>query len=325
MIEYGALRFIRCWAGGDVYALDMKWVRTVQRVDRLIQNSDERGERGWLDIGGVNVPVWALADRMETAVSTPPPTIDGTERIIVLNDERGTWGILVDRVSQVTSVEQAHIFSMPQIAVNREKPYFSGVLLLNEQLLLRLNPDALHPDTAHLDAETELLKAEDRREAAGGNGRLSSPDKNGQIILFQLPRQGKESGELSFALSITQVPEVLEASPVMPIAHAPSYVDGLIKWREQPVVMIDLGKWLGTGEENGRFPSGEQSHLRLMIVRQTGEDGLIGFWVRPSVHILQLPLPHQPVNNESIPILFEPKRVRGIISYEGRIIIIPMI
>ena len=323
MIEFGALRFIRCWSGGDVYALDMKWVRTVQRVDRLIQNSDERGERGWLDIGGVDVPVWALADRMETAVSTSPPSIDGTERIIVLNDERGTWGVLVDRVSQVMSVEQTNIFPMPQIAVNQEKPYFSGVLLLNEQLLLRLHPGALHPDALHLDAETELLDLGDRSETAGVNGRLS--DKRGQIILFQLPRQGKESDKLSFALSITQVPEVLEASPVMQIANAPSYVNGLIKWREQPVVMIDLGEWLGTGGGDGRFPSDEQSHLRLMIVRQTGGGGLIGFWVRPSVQILQLPLPHQPVNNESMTVLFEPKRVRGIISYEGRLIIIPMI
>jgi len=315
MTTDSALRFIRCWAGERPYALDMEWVRSIQRVDQLERSAGTRGEIGWLKTAGMRVPVWALSERLETAVSEE----SALQRVIVLNDAVRPWGILVDRVSQVTAVTPSNSFPMPKLAINPEKPYFSGVLLWQDALLLRLKPDALHPDAAIasvVDVERAAMPmaANGKVEMVGENGRLST-DESGQIVVFKLPIRPQESGDLSFALSITQVPEVLDPMPMIPIPNAPSYVNGLINWRNRPVTAIDMGEWLGLTdkmEKHGR--------LRLMIVRTMESGALIGFLTRPSIQILRLPLPHHP-RDDGLPL--DSNLLRGAVKSKGETIIIP--
>lgn len=312
MTKDSALRFIRCWASERTYALDMEWVRSIQRIDQLQRSPGERGEIGWLRTAGMAVPVWALAERLGTAVHE-----DGaSQRVIVLNDAVRPWGILVDRVSQVTAVTPSHSFPMPDLAINREKPYFSGVLLWQDKLLLRLAPDVLHPDAAITPLLDVAPPTNGKVDVRAENGRLST-DKTGQIVVFKLPIRSQENGDLSFALSITQVPEVLDPMPTIPIPNAPSYVQGLINWRNRPVTAIDMGGWLGLTdkmEKHGR--------LRLMIARTMESDTLIGFLTRPSIQILRLPLPHQPAG-DSLPL--DGKLLRGVVKSKGDTIVIPAI
>jgi len=315
------LRFIRCWANERPYALDMEWVRSIQRVDQLERASGdqlgERGEIGWLKTAGMAVPVWSLSERLETAVSEQ----SSSQRVIVLNDAVRPWGILVDRVSQVTTVTTSESFPMPKLAINPEKPYFSGVLLWQENLLLRLAPDALHPDAAI----APLLAAERVATPVVMNGKSDAGEENGglltaqtgQIVVFKLPIRQQESNDLSFALSITQVPEILDPMPMIPIPNAPSYVQGLINWRNQPVTALDMGDWLGLADKTEKH-----GRLRLMIMRTMESNTLIGFLTRPSIQVLRLPLPHQPVD-DGLPL--DGKLLRGVVKSKGELIVIPAI
>ncbi len=311
MSENKSLRFIRCWAGAGEYGLEMDWVRSIQRIDNLQRTVGEGGEIGRLDMAGTSVPVWSLAERLNESAGKARES----QRVIVMNDPIRPWGMLVDRVSQVTAVSQEQLFPMPMIAVNPARPYFSGVIRFGDALLLRLDPDCLHPDAAwpiHSSTE-DLLPAPVPSivDVQNGNGR------SGQIVLFKLPGRSQEEQEFSFALSITQVAEALEPLPTIPIPGASDFVMGLANWRNRPVPVIDLGCRLGLMGVAGGYGSS-----RLMITRTTTGDELVGFLVRPSIRILRLPLNHQP-NSHALP--FDQRLIRGSFELEGDGVIIPAV
>ena len=80
------LRLIRCNIGHETYGLDMSWVRSIQRLDRLLINPemgvDEAGFVGWLPGNEGDIPVFNMAGRL----GAPLPAGGGyssQQRIIV--------------------------------------------------------------------------------------------------------------------------------------------------------------------------------------------------------------------------------------------------
>ncbi len=286
-------RFIQCWAGGMAYGLDMAWVRSIQRVDRLVREAGDDGTIGWLEIGGQRVAVWSLADRLgETAVSS-----NQSQRVIVLNDPNHLWGMLVDQVSQVETAVNADIHLVPSIALNPSKPYFDRVIRQDEEMLMLLSPECLHPDSECLRMASmsggweQAMSGYELPEMTGGvedEKRPFADEKQGQIVIFQLPEQSDDD-ELSFVLSITQVPEILEPLPVRSVAGTAEYVTGIVNWRNRPVPIVELGRRFGMEERRRR---GGNGRLRLMIVRLPGNEELLGFMVRPNMRVVQLPIAH---------------------------------
>ena len=250
------LRFIQCWAGERAYGLDMAWVRSIQRVDRLTRAAREDGAIGWLALGNQRVAVWALTDRLgETAVSDSK-----SQRVIVLNDPNHSWGLLVDRVSRVETAVNDDVHLVPTVALNPAKPYFDRVIRQGENLLMLLSPECLHP-------ESECLRVASMMSSGWGeSGNYQLPtaskdgeqamvgqDKRGQIVIFQLPEQERDAS-LSFLLSISQVPEILEPLPLLPVSGTEEHVVGIVNWRNRPVPIVELGQRFGL--ESGRRRGG---------------------------------------------------------------------
>ncbi len=311
------LRLIRCSIADETYGLDMSWVRSIQRTDRLRRNPEAEGPVGWLPASEGDVPVFSLASRLGRLSGKS----SAQERIIILNTEPRAWGLLVDRVSRVIRIPTDRVVSLPQIVVGPSANYFEGVIRLDEELILFLSPEQLHPDAApKTDAPAKQI------DVATPDFGTSLPTKDverqrrslGRIIVFSIaePFPGKQP--LSFGLSISQVPEILASLPTIPVPGAPAFVLGLANWRDRPLPVIDLAERLKLTPSSSTNGSG-----RVIIARGagvSGEDVLIGFPIRPAIRVLRLPIAHQP-SSRVLPL--DPALIRGIVELEDETLVIP--
>ncbi len=401
----GTLRLIRCGIAAETYGLDMSWVRSIQRTDRLRRNPEAEGPStprqarddassgqgpstsrcgepfepsrpspvGWLPGKEGDIPVFSLESQLGRSSLAPLSTEGGSgasRRIVVLNpppsppqagrSERGRpWALLVDRVSQVIQIPADRVVPLPPIVVNPSADHFKGVIKLDEELILFLSPERLHPD-ASLSAGRPVREAASpspdpilstRSPTASAEGRRR---RHGQIVIFSIAEPHPGERALSFGLSISQVPEILEPLPMIPVPAAPVFVLGLVNWRDRPVPVIDLASRLGLAPEANRPANGrtcliiardkghvlpvpspalspvegavEGSSPKGLVLslskRGSNQGALVGFLVRPAIRVLRLPIAHQPCSR-TLPL--DQALTRGIVEFENETLVIPNI
>jgi chemotaxis signal transduction protein len=362
------LRLIRCDIADETYGLDMSWVRSVQRTDRLHRNpihANLHRPVGWMPGNEGDIPVFSLASRLGRS---PLPSLSkegrssALQRIIVLNpppsppqaegsekkprakggEEGLPWGLLVDRVPQVIQIPADRVVPLPPIVGNSHN-YFKGVIKLDEELILYLSLERLYPD-ASLSAGGPV-KAEAGLAPAPGPAPAPTPPKasagghrrsHGQIVVFFITEPYPVERALSFGLSISQVLEVLEPLPMIPVPAAPAFVLGLANWRDQPVPVIDLASRLGLAElalatthgrtrlmiarDKGHVLSARSSIERNSLKGGLGRGALVGFLVRPTIRMLRLPIAHQLSRR---PLTLDQTLTKGIFELEKETLVIP--
>jgi len=291
------LQIIRCHAAGAIYCLDMKWVESIERVDLLnvlphAENS-ETGLVGTLPGTGGEIPVYSLAARLGLSEENEGEL----QRIVVLNSGGKTWGLRVGGVSQVTKVGSDALAPLPAIARDPANVVFGGMIKTDESLLLLLAPERLRPDAPHniptpLDFDDTVdeiggLSALTQRvsDSTAQSNASSSPNR---ILVFSLAEAAPHERPLVFGLSVTQVPEVLNPLPLIPVPGAPAFVLGIARWRGSPVPVIDLAARMGLP------PVSAQGKTRLMISCGTRKDSRLGFLIQPTVRSILLPVAHRP-------------------------------
>jgi chemotaxis signal transduction protein len=399
-------RLIRCDIADETYGLDMFWVRSIQRTERFRRNPEaegpstprqarddassgrspstsRRGESvepsghspvGWLPDERGDIPVFSLASRL----GRPSEKGSALQRIVVLDPphewggvEGGQpWALLVDRVSRVIQVPADRVVPLPPIVVNPSADYFQGVIKLDEELILFLAPERLHPDASLPPAPPQAGGSEGRPQAGGSEGRpqaegsegrpqaegsegeareAASPSSrpptvgaggqrrsHGQIVVFSIAESHPAEQTLSFGLSISQVPEILQSLPMIPVPAAPAFVLGLVNWRGRPVPVIDLARRLGLAPEAAPSANGR---THLIIARdksdvlpvpnpaegdsskeQSNQGALVGFPVRPAIRVLRLPIAHRPCRR-TLPL--DQTLTRGIAELENETLVVP--
>ncbi|QNI33291.1 chemotaxis protein CheW [Alloacidobacterium dinghuense] len=73
------------------------------------------------------------------------PEHDAVEDILVFEGGDGYFGLLVDEVGEVMTVQPANFESNPSTLDDRRKALFAGTYKLNNALLVMLDPDRLDP------------------------------------------------------------------------------------------------------------------------------------------------------------------------------------
>lgn len=339
------LHLIRCSIGDETYGLDMTWVRSIERTDRLLiskeMNRDDTSFVGRLPSNRGNIPVFNLASRIGR--SSSPIKVNTQQRIIVLPspvsftkgrvEEGRPWALLVDRVSQVMRISMDRFQPLPWIVTNPTTNYFEGIVRLEDTLILLLSPEWLHPNAPaahettsqapqeqsaqHLTQKNGQTKAIDLsiQPLTDQNGRANS--KSGRIMVFSTAKAEPNDRPLSFGLSITQVPEVLRPLPLIPIPAAPPFVLGLVNWRNRSVPIIDLDARLGLKCDPSLSSNGQS---RLMIARGTDQNALVGFFIRPAIQTFPLPIAHRPASRT---LAVDSTLVRGMVELKNETLIIP--
>jgi purine-binding chemotaxis protein CheW len=312
------LRYIRCTTGSETYAMDMASVYSIQRSDNLLLEPSADGILGRFPVRDEQAPVYGLAE----SLGQPGQSKYTGRRVVLLNPlpgRIGMWGLLVDQVSQVVSTTRQALSPLPVALCGGVDRYFEAVLLAGDELVLMLEPAGIHPDRSR--SPEGVMPASvfmkplvgDPPERRLPSARASRQQK--QLIVFTLP--GEEYG-LQFALSITQVLEILAPLPVIPVPGAAPYLHGLVNWRNRPVPMIDLRRRLDlTG-------ASEPGLARLMVVRAVSrkQEQVFGFLVHPVMHMLRLPVDYR-ASGSLVPI--PAQFVKSVVEIDGKLTVIPYV
>lgn len=295
------LHYIRCEARGVMYALEMGRVRSVERAARLELEAGARGLVGWLPTAVERIPIYSLAERLGHGAEP----ITGMQRVVVLHDPVRSWGLLVDQVMQVATMGWGQVVPLPLSMKNGRSRFFQGVIRHEEQTVLLLLPEELHPDAAPPAPAAEAAAPRVRRQLDELD--LSRPR---HLVIFSLPGFATNGRPISFGLSSKQVVEVLDVPPLLPLLHQSPYTVGLVQWRKQTVPVVRLTK--EEVVENGR--------LRLMIIRVPETKELVGLLAKSDMRMVELPVAHRPSERElPLPPLF----VAGCVELARETLVVP--
>ena len=299
------LRFIRCTAGDETYCLRMSWIGGIRRFEELEQGESDVGAIGWIQGEKERIPVFYLATRLHPANEVLPRS----GKILILKTTPRTWGMMVDSVDDVMPVEAHEMFPIPTMVGHLPLEWFEAIINIAGRMELALAPEGLHPEMPT--GSIEPLQFDDTLDILHSvSSVVVERGIQKKVVLFSTD----SNLDLSFGLSLTQVPQILQPLPIVPVPGAASHVLGVVEWRGVPLAVIDLPGCMG-GATSGMTTGG-----RLLIVRVPTQRLCIGLPIRSQVSIRTLPLGHHP-SDSAIPL--QESLVRGKFDLGDTTLVIP--
>jgi purine-binding chemotaxis protein CheW len=136
--------------GNEEFGIDILRVQEIIRSQQLtrVPNSPDFME-GVMNLRGKIIPVIALRRRFGLEKVAP----DKQNRIVVVEIQGTTLGLIVDAVSEVLRIPADRVEPPPRLGIV-EREYVSGVGKLGDRLLILLDTDRLMTE-----AEPEMLSA----------------------------------------------------------------------------------------------------------------------------------------------------------------------
>jgi purine-binding chemotaxis protein CheW len=298
------LRVVRCQVGDKQYALALSQVRGFQRTDRLRREPGADGRVGHLPAAAGDLPVYALADLL----AQPGSAAHAMPHIILLRAEQGLWGLLVEHVSQVLTLEAEDTKPLPSLVRSWSGVPAERVILRGKELLLLLCPERLHPAAVPTAAAFADPDAEPEEDV------LLGPSARGQMMLFATADPTPGERPLVFGLSLAAVGEILDLPPLAPVPRAPAFLLGLAVWRRRAVPVVDLAPPFGLA------PSRVDRRSRLLVVRAGTGLGWVGLLVRPGLQLMPWSVPHLPCHR-ALPL--DRSRVWGAAEIPNKTVVLP--
>ena len=121
--------------GSEEYALP---ITRVQEIIRYTEPRSVASETPWLqgviNLRGKIVPVCDLALRL----GLPTERVDGA-KIVIVETQTGTAGVIVDDVDEVLTVEAEQLEPVP----SADTDYVEAIAKMGDRLAILLNPDGL--------------------------------------------------------------------------------------------------------------------------------------------------------------------------------------
>ncbi len=145
--------------GEDIYAFDIMRIREIIRPQKITALPKAPAfVEGVLNLRGQVIPVVDLRKKFEM----PPREIDQNRRLLIVPLAGCTIGLAVDEVTEVITVPVANIKPPPQVTDGVGSDYLLGVCLVQDSLIMLLDPDRLLTgrETAELGAFEEVSIAE---------------------------------------------------------------------------------------------------------------------------------------------------------------------
>jgi len=126
--------------GEDIYAIDIMRIKEIIRPQKLaVLPKAPVFMEGVLNLRGAVIPVVDLRKRFDM----PVREIDRDRRLLIVALVGRTLGIVVDEVTEVITVPVANIKPPPQVSQGVGAEYLVGVCLVQDNLVMLLDPDRL--------------------------------------------------------------------------------------------------------------------------------------------------------------------------------------
>lgn len=310
MITDKKAQLINFTVGENKFSLESTYVHSILRADSVQLENGLNGQIGKLLTKTRPVIVYSLANRFMMEQSCLGP-------VVVLNTVENRQAFMLEKVLGIVSKEQAKLHNLPKIFSHLPNNFFNGILEIEEELLLRIDPilitsepktninlntdNSINTDFTHLQKlpDASLWKESKKKIFVSNTGLYTEENK---LILI--------------GLSITQVCEVIEITKIFPVPCAPKHIIGLINYRNRPVTVVDIGYCL------------TQKHTtltninKLVIIQGFKIGELIAFPMGERVSMYDLPIKYKSCENNS---LLNNKSVLAAFELEKSFLVIPNI
>lgn len=122
--------------GSEEFGVDILDVQEINRMNEItkVPQAPEYVE-GVVNLRGKVIPIVDLRKRLDMDVRD----YDKDTRIVVVNIEKNTIGMIVDSVSEVLRIPKSAVEPAPSIISGLDTDYVKGVAKLDDRLLLFLN------------------------------------------------------------------------------------------------------------------------------------------------------------------------------------------
>lgn len=126
--------------GREEYGVSILQVQEIKRITEITRVPHSPDYiKGVMNLRGSVLPVIDLKKRL----NLPPQDYTDDTRIIIIKVEDITVGMIVDAVSEVTTIDQTNIEPPQAVVGGIAADYLSGVGKLENRLLILLNADAI--------------------------------------------------------------------------------------------------------------------------------------------------------------------------------------
>lgn len=188
------------------------------------------------------------------------PNKSDKNRILIVNTKGKTIGLIID---EIVDIKEYSDMQVDRFALSNQNERVSGVIHDPEYLVSLLGERVIEEIVTRNDT---IIIASDEM------GKTVESSTAMEVVIFKL-------GEEEYALSIDEVAEIIDTTPVTPVAEAPGVVEGIINIRGQIVTIGSLHRWLGMQMS----PNNEQK----IIVCHTPK-GRMGFFVDAVSDVMQI-------------------------------------
>lgn len=159
-----------------------------------------------------------------------------------------------------------------------------------------------------------LPKWPDPRDGATPVASSSEQGGPGQILIFSAAA-GRLDPEVSFGISVKQILEITPFEGVQQVPNTTRGVLGVASWRGLPLLVVDLVSTLGLAPRN-------PDASRILVVRNTAGDHLLGVTVDPHAGVVNLPVQNE-LWKKALPLSRE--LILGAYDIDGDLLLIPNI
>jgi len=248
----------------QIYAIPVRWVREIIRLPSITKIPLVAGYvEGISNLRGEVFPIINLKKRLGIAEEIPE-----NAKVIVIEKEGKTFGIIVDRASQVIDVEEENI---ENAAASNE--FVKNVIRMKEELYMVLELDNLIENLVENENETEKSKEIRDSKTTSSKNEEFFQENYVQIVTFEM---GKEL----YGFTINEVQEIIRYKIPSEVPNMPSYVKGIMDLRDSVLPVIDLRIMLNV-------PATEPDEFTKVIVLQTNNTK-VGFIVDRIKEVLRV-------------------------------------
>lgn len=219
--------------GNEEFGADIMTVREIVRVpDITLTPSAPHYIEGICNLRGNVLPI------MDGRARFSMPREERTEnnRVLVIDLNGETTGIIVDRVSEVLTIQTADIEVPPAVIGGIDSDYLEGVVKLDhgQRLILELDlGKVLNIETLGVEiGRPSLEQNQGAAEAAKEN-----LDEE-QLVSFSV-------GEEEYGIDIMQVKEIIRVPDIVHVPKAPFGVEGVVSIRNKLLPILNLRNVFG--------------------------------------------------------------------------------
>jgi purine-binding chemotaxis protein CheW len=134
------IQFLGFCVGDEEYGIDIHRVQEIRGWEPVTRIPNAPAyEKGVINLRGSIIPIIDLREKFGSSrVEYTPTTV-----VIVLQVGPRIIGVVVDSVSNVINVDKRSIQKKPEVGVQMNLEYISGLILANNRMVVLLNIDTL--------------------------------------------------------------------------------------------------------------------------------------------------------------------------------------